>query len=136
MKTSTKFEFDDLQALVRFGHGKLTDSCFMLLDIIDVNAAKQWLGRAPVSSAVITSPPPDTALQIAFSAQGLRALGLKESVIDGFSDEFITGMANDESRSRRLGDIGDNAPEHWEWGGEPGQFDAIRRRDRMELRPE
>lgn len=121
MRTTSNFEFDDLQALVRFGHGKLTDSCFMLLDIIDVAAAKQWLGRAPVSSAVVTSPPPDTALQIAFSVQGLRALGLKESIVDGFSDEFITGIADDESRSRRLGDIGDNAPEHWDWGGDPAQ---------------
>ena len=111
MTTATNFEFDDLQALVRFGHGKLTDSCLMLLDIIDVAAAKQWLGKAPVSSAVAANPPPDTALQIAFSVQGLRALGLQESLINGFSDEFITGMADDESRSRRLGDTGENAPE-------------------------
>ncbi len=118
MMSSSDFEFDDLQGLLRFGHAKLTDTCFMLLDIADADAAKQWLGTAPFSNAVQSTPPPDTALHIAFSAQGLRALGLTESVIENFSDEFITGMSGDESRSRRLGDIEKNAPKEWEWGGD------------------
>jgi len=121
MKDAIYFEFDDLQALLRFGHGKLPDTCFMLLDIADVAAARQWLSTAPVTPAVAAQPPPETALQIAFSAEGLRAMEIRESIIEGFSDEFITGMSGDESRSRRLGDVGSNAPEHWEWGGKPGQ---------------
>ena len=125
MKQSNNFEFDDLQALLRFGHGKLTDTCFMLLDIVDAKAAKKWLSTAPVSSATITDPPPDTALQIAFSVEGLRAMGLQESIIDGFSDEFIVGMASDENRSRRLGDVGSNAPQHWNWGGKSSQVPHI-----------
>ena len=117
MKNSTDFEFNDLQALLRFGHGKLTESCFMLLNIVDPAAAKTWLKKAPVSTAETKNPLPATALQIAFSAAGLRVLGVRESVIAGFSDEFIVGMAGDESRSRRLGDTGKNSPEHWHWGG-------------------
>jgi Dyp-type peroxidase family len=39
-------------------------------------------------------------------------------VIEGFSDEFIVGMTGEESRSRRLGDTGANAPGQWRWGGE------------------
>ena len=118
MTKTSDFKFEDLQGLLRFGHGKLTETCFMLLNITDVDAAKQWLSTAPVSGAVATDPPPDTALQIAFSVEGLRALKLKESIIEGFSDEFIIGMAGDKNRSRRLGDVGSNAPEHWEWGGD------------------
>jgi hypothetical protein len=125
MMNSSDFEFDDLQGLLRFGHAKLTDTCFMLLNIVDASAAKQWLGTAPVSNAVQSDPPPDTALQIAFSAQGLRALGLTESVIENFSDEFITGMSGDESRSRRLGDVGSNAPEYWHWGGDAKQVPHV-----------
>ena len=135
MRHSTDFEFDDLQALFRFGHGKLTDTCFMLLDVADAAVAKQWLAKAPVSSAAAKSPPPDTALQIAFSAEGLRALGLKASVIEGFSDEFITGMAGDESRSRRLGDVGSNTPERWDWGGEPGRVPHATSRVSRRRRP-
>ncbi len=125
MRHSTDFEFDDLQALFRFGHGKLTDTCFMLLDIADADAAKAWLGKAPISSATALDPPPETALQIAFSSAGLRVLGLRESILEGFSDEFITGMAGDEGRSRRLGDVGANAPEHWDWGGDPGRIPHV-----------
>lgn len=125
MKDSTDFEFDDLQALLRFGHGKLIDTCFKLLNVVDVMAAKKWLSKAPVSRAITTKPPPATALQIAFSAQGLRALGLKDSLINGFSDEFITGMGGDESRSRRLGDTGSNATENWVWGGGSDQTPHI-----------
>jgi deferrochelatase/peroxidase EfeB len=121
MKNSTDFEFDDVQALLRFGHGKLTDTCFMLLNVVDAVAAKKWLGKAPVSNAAATAQPPATALQIAFSVEGLRALGVGEAIIDGFSDEYITGMSGDESRSRRLGDTGNNSPERWQWGGEPGR---------------
>lgn len=116
MEKSSSFEFDDVQGLLRFGYRGLADTCFMLLKIADDNAARQWLNTAPVSSAVTTHPPPDTALQIAFSVQGLRALGVAESIIDGFSDEFIYGMARNENCSRRLGDIGHNAPKYWKWG--------------------
>lgn len=117
MKISSDFEFDDLQGLVRFGYGKLTDTCFLLLTIMDATAAKEWLITAPISNAVETDKQPSTAVQIAFTAQGLCAMGL-DSVIRDFSDEFIFGMSGDESRSRRLGDIDTNAPGHWAWGGD------------------
>ena len=118
MKKSNDFEFDDLQGLLRFGYGKLTHSCFILLNIANVEAAKQWLKTAPISNAVTMDSPPDTALQIAFSVHGLRILGIGESIISDFSDEFIYGMTRNENCSRRLGDIGRNAPERWEWGND------------------
>jgi len=117
MNNLDNFQFDDLQALLRYSHGKLTDTCFFLLNVTDVTKAKKWLNTAPVSSATKLETPPKTALQIAFTGNGLRVLGVDESVIEGFSDEFIVGMSGEESRSRRLGDIGENAPEKWSWGG-------------------
>jgi Dyp-type peroxidase family len=118
MNRGEVFEFEDLQGLLRFGHAKLSEACFMLLKIIDPQAARHWLERAPVSDATIKDPLPDTAMQIAFSVEGLRVIGLDEGIIEGFSDEFIVGMAGDESRSRRLGDCGESAPAHWVWGGD------------------
>lgn len=125
MKKSSNFEFGDLQGLLRFGYRKLTDSCFMLLNIVNVDAAKQWLNTAPITNAIATDPPPDTALQIAFSVQGLRELGLSESIINDFSDEFIHGMTRNENCSRRLGDTGSNAPEKWEWGNDSAKIPHI-----------
>ena len=117
MKNANNFKFDDLQALLRFGHGKLTETCFLLLNIADPEAAKHWLDEAPISSAEKAEKAPNTAMQIAFSVEGLRTLSVGESIIEEFSDEFIVGMSGDESRSRRLGDVGNNAPKKWSWGG-------------------
>ncbi|CAG7857449.1 hypothetical protein MCAMS1_02272 [biofilm metagenome] len=117
MQNPGDFEFDDLQGLVRFGYGNLTDTRFLLLAINDADSAKQWLSTAPVTNAIKTGQRIKTALQVAFTSEGLRKLGLGE-IINDFSDEFLYGMASDPSRSRRLGDIADNAPSYWEWGGE------------------
>ncbi len=119
MQSDSDMAFDDMQALLRFGNGRLTETAFLLLEIKDANAARQWIGAAPVSDAVAKNPAPETSLQIAFSSQGLAAIGLDREIIEGFSDEFIVGMSGDKSRSRRLGDIDGNAPARWEWGGEP-----------------
>lgn len=118
-QATNNIEYGDIQGLVRFGHGRLTEAKFLLLDIVNVEQAKRWLLDAPVTTAEFISPPPDTALHIALSADGLRALQIDPSVIEEFSAEFIVGMTADSNRSRRLGDIEDNAPEHWHWGGMP-----------------
>ena len=110
-------EFDDIQGIARFGQGHLTAACFYLLRIADLAAAREWLGKAPVTNAVVRDPPPDKALQLAFTADGLRALGTSPAVLGGFSPEFLSGMAGDEARSRRLGDVGANSPGSWRWGG-------------------
>lgn len=108
--------FDDMQALLRFGHGGLSDSRFLLLNITDAKAAGRWLENTSFSSAKSVSPLPDTAVQIAFTAQGLTVLGLPQTTLSQFSDEYLAGMNTDQSRSRRLGDIDSNAPQHWTWG--------------------
>ena len=61
----------------------------------------------------------DSALQVAFTASGLRRLGLPDRVIAGFAAEFIEGMAN-ANRSRFLGDVGESDPRCWAWGGPDG----------------
>lgn len=109
-------EFEDMQALVRFGHGHLEDSRFLLLTVIDRVAAGQWLQRAAVCSAASQDTLPETALQVAFTPTGLAALGLPDEYLSRFSEEFIVGMSGEESRSRRLGDIDENAPSRWDWG--------------------
>jgi deferrochelatase/peroxidase EfeB len=108
-------DFQDIQGLVRFGHGHLREARFFLLNVADAAAARAWLAAAPVTTAA-TSRLADVALQVAFTHDGLKALGLPGVVLQGFSDEFIVGMAGDESRSRRLGDVGPNDPSHWRWG--------------------
>jgi deferrochelatase/peroxidase EfeB len=129
MELSDK-DFADIQGLVRFGHGHLSAASFFLLRIADAEAARAWLADAtaqewedkPDSPAKITNaikvrPLPETALQVAFTFEGLKALGLDEIIAAGFPLDFRSGMAGEEARSRRLGDVGENDPKGWKWGG-------------------
>lgn len=111
-------EADDVQALAESGFSSLTAACFLLLRVRDAAAARTWLRTAPVTTAAALRQYLPTALQVALSAPGLRALGMPEQVLAGFSAEFLSGMADDPARSRRLGDVGANAPQGWAWGGE------------------
>lgn len=113
----TDIELDDMQGLLRFAHGHLSEAAFLLLRVADPVAARQWLAAAEVTSARGQSPLPDSALQVAFTAAGLLALGVHEDTVIAFSEEFTAGMSGDENRSRRLGDTGANHPRHWRWGG-------------------
>lgn len=112
-----ELDFDDVQGLVRFGFGGMHRACFYMVRIKDVVAARSWLASAHVTTARIVVPPPATALQVAFTFEGLKALGVPGESIEGFASEFRSGMAGDESRSRRLGDVGTNDPSLWRWGG-------------------
>jgi Dyp-type peroxidase family len=133
----SEIDYGDVQGLVRFGYKLMNDASYVLLRIRDVAAARSWLRTAPITSAVTMDPPPSTAMQVAFTADGLKALGVSASVLAGFSCEFLAGMT-EESRSRRLGDVANNAPSQWHWGSsasmphlvvmffaEPGHFDPF-----------
>ena len=110
-------DYSDVQGMVRFGFAQMTEACYLLLAIRNPDAARAWLGQAPVTTAEEKNPVPSTALQVAFTRQGLESLAVPEHVLAGFSAEFHTGMAGDANRSRRLGDTGANDPAAWEWGG-------------------
>ena len=135
--TQSEVDYSDVQGLVRFGYKLMKEASYVLLRVRNVAAARSWLRDAPVTSAVTMDPPPSIAMQIAFTAPGLEALGIPASVLAGFSSEFLAGMT-EESRSRRLGDVESNAPAQWEWGNsanvphlmvmffaEPGRLEAF-----------
>ena len=130
-------DYADVQGLVRFGYGQMTNASYLLVRVKNTDAAKAWLRSAPVTTAVAQKPPPKIATNIAFTAPGLEALGVPEPIIAAFSHEFVGGMAQ-ESRSRQLGDVGQNAPSNWLWGnqgeephalvmffGQPAEFDSF-----------
>jgi deferrochelatase/peroxidase EfeB len=106
----------DIQGLAAFAYNKLTQARYVLAQVKDPAAARRWCAHANASTAELLPAAPDTAMQLAFTAEGLRALGIAENVLAGFSPEFIEGMAGSDNRSRRLGDIGRNTPHYWLWG--------------------
>ena len=140
-----KVEWDDVQAIVLRGYGKLPYSAYVLwqFDTEDSLAKKQWLAELTVrltrASAGADEDEPDArpaaqeraygrnrsgpAINLALTASGLRQLGVGDA-LNGFSTEFIEGMAPPPSdptklprRSNVLGDIGKSSPQCWDWGG-------------------
>lgn len=111
-------DYTDVQGMVRYGFAQMTEAVYLLLNVRDADAARTWLAQAPVTTALERSPVPSTALQVAFTRQGLEALEVPARAMAGFSSEFLAGMAGDANRSRRLGDVGANAPAAWEWGAQ------------------
>ncbi|WP_047498161.1 hypothetical protein [Terriglobus sp. TAA 43] len=117
-------EFEAIQGIVRFGYGKLTDCSFLLVTIKNADKARLWLSAAPVSNAVARSEAPQTALQIAFTYEGLNNLGCTADLLSQFSTEFKTGL-NNNARARLLGDVGNSAPEQWLWGSATSNVDLL-----------
>src|SRR5215469_2359066 len=83
------------------------------LRIDDAHAGRELLRRlAPhVDSAANWWKPADAWLSVAISYAGLEALGLPQSSLESFPEEFRVGMA---ARSRELRDEGVNDPKNWE----------------------
>jgi deferrochelatase/peroxidase EfeB len=111
----------DIQAIARTAFGSLNSARYFLLRIGDPVKARLWLrSLAPASVAQICerTPTEDSCeiYQIALTAAGLQKLDIRDDILGQFSPEFVEGLASSENRSRRLGDIGANAPEYWEWG--------------------
>ena len=115
-------DYRDIQGLVRFGHGHLGAARFHLLTIADAAAARAWLSKAPVTTAV-KGRRPDTALQVAFTYEGLQRLGGAPGILSQFPYEFKSGMT-EPSRARRLGDVAANDQHWWLWGG-PGKLPHV-----------
>ncbi len=116
-------EQDDIQGLIRHGYPYFKTADYLLLRFDDdVAGAKQWLKalrREPwLDSARLRAKKlreDDCGVAIAFTAAGLRRLGVPEEDMQSFVIEFQEGMEADH-RSRLLGDIEKNAPGEWRWG--------------------
>ena len=65
---------------------------------------------------------PDATLNVAFTHEGLAALGLPERLLRSFPEAFRQGMAG---RAAVLGDTGTSAPEHWDAGLGTGEVHAV-----------
>jgi deferrochelatase/peroxidase EfeB len=112
----TDVERDDIQGLVARGYPDLKSAAYLLLQIEDPSAARKWLNALLPSITPAPAHPDDAALNLAFTAAGLEALGLRPDALAQFSNQFTAGMTTPHRR-RMFGDEGPSAPETWLWGG-------------------
>ncbi|GGR47335.1 Dyp-type peroxidase [Streptomyces netropsis] len=109
-------DLDDMQGLITRGYSTLRWASFLMLSITDPAGARAALGQLTPRVTSGRAEPSDTAVNLAFTADGMRLLGLETPGPEGFPEEFVSGMT-DPDRSRFLGDTGENAPRYWRWGG-------------------
>src|SRR5436305_8188418 len=87
---------------------------YLLLRIDDRAAGRELVRRlhsVVESGRLSADPAQDTSVTVAFTYQGLEALGVPQDSLDSFAPEFRQGMA---ARAAELGDVGESSPEYWE----------------------
>ena len=116
---AVRLDLNDIQGLFARGyreHRYARFTIFTLGEAPDGRALLEWLLPRITTAAPFSG---DVALQVAFTASGLRQLGLPDHVVTGFAAEFRQGMTN-PNRSRFLGDTEESDPSGWAWGGPDG----------------
>jgi Dyp-type peroxidase family len=115
----------DIQGFITSAFAHLPSSAYLLARFGERAAARRWLQalRPKLTPASTWRPGPDApkqkpllTLNLAFTAAGLRALGLPENCLETFPTEFLEGMASAD-RARILGDTGESGASRWQFGG-------------------
>jgi Dyp-type peroxidase family len=107
-------ELDDIQNGVLHPRPLPYVATYVLLRIDDRRAGCEMLRRLIpdiASAADPTSPDRDAWLSVAFTHQGLKAVGVPPASLDSFTPEFQPGMA---ARAALLGDVGESSPALWD----------------------
>ena len=95
---------------------------YEVLRVVDRVGARRLLtsvlDQQLITSAQTWDPDckPGVALNVFFSWHGLEAMGLPQSSLSSFPEEFRQGMA---ARAKRLCDTGRHAPAGWDFGNDP-----------------
>jgi deferrochelatase/peroxidase EfeB len=111
---SNALELDDIQSGMLHQRPASYVGTYLLLRIDNREAGRKLVQRLlpVIESARSSSDPARNAwVSVAFTYQGLKALGVPQDSLDSFAPEFRQGMA---ARAAELGDVGDSSPENWE----------------------
>ncbi len=105
----------DIQGDILSAYGNKYDrASYVLIHIEQPAGGQAWLGSllGRITNAERWSGrKPETTLNVALTYTGLRALGVADGLLCGFSEEFREGMA---ARAEVLGDVDASAPTRWE----------------------
>jgi Dyp-type peroxidase family len=110
-------EFSEIQGLIASGYARQRAMCCLLLRIVEIEAARNWIAGLIPQITFCGDQDGDSKLNVALTYSGLQQL-LDQDTLQGFSREFQEGMVTPH-RQRVLGDLpgspGD--PQCWKWGG-------------------
>jgi Dyp-type peroxidase family len=108
---SEQLEVADIQGMIASGYLHLPWSAYLFFQVDPdaADVAARWLGQLAITTA--EGKDDVKSLNVAFTYDGLKELGVGKRVLDTFSVPFIDGMAS-KRRRRLLGD-----PAMLDWGG-------------------
>jgi deferrochelatase/peroxidase EfeB len=120
----TALDLDDIQGIILRGYGSFVHVRHFIVAVVDAGRARTLVGRLlpaipaavnPAGLAITTAADwhvkPDYTLNLAFSYDGLAALGVSSALLDGFAPEFSSGAIGN---AEAIFDVGASAPENWE----------------------
>ncbi|WGW02917.1 Dyp-type peroxidase [Tropicibacter oceani] len=113
----------DIQGIFFRGYVQMDQAAYGLFRVTDRAAFQDWLGRmlaqGQITSAAERQPDKGERhrMNIALTAPGLKTLLADGYIGESYDHSFTGGMVAPE-RSRILGDVEANAPDHWDWGGQ------------------
>jgi Dyp-type peroxidase family len=117
-----------VQSVLLSGFPKRTWARFLMLRLITPSLASAFIGRLLVERSMRFDwrgrHDGECVANVAFTREGLEALGVDDATLQGFSPEFLEGMT-DPSRARKLRDVGDSCPPRWFWGYDKTQVHLI-----------
>src|SRR6266403_1179456 len=108
-------EVSDIQATVLRPRPSPYKGQYLIVRVDNAAQGREMLRRliphvAPADDWWVSTLP--GWLAVAFTLQGLKALGVPQTSLDSFPQEFREGMA---ARASILNDVGNNAPANWEY---------------------
>ncbi len=111
-----QLEFSDIQGILISAYSDLHCASYLMCEVTDGMAARAWLQRIAPRIKDAEKADKASSINIAFTVEGLRKFGIDSEALATFSFAFQEGMTP-EYRSRILGDVGENHPKNWFWGG-------------------
>lgn len=115
----TALDRSDIQGIVLFGYGALPHARYVHVSFeAEDSSPAAWVGelRHAIHSAARDKRNRDERVNVAFTHRGLARLALVKEELASFPRELQQGM-HDELRAHVLGDVDDQAPKEWEFGG-------------------
>ncbi|MBO9699880.1 MAG: hypothetical protein J7604_06685 [Sporocytophaga sp.] len=115
--TSSQFQVEDIQSFIYLGYRDLKSSAYLLCRFKNeaIEETRKWLKHNLNFIQTLDKGHGESALNIAFTKEGLVKLGVDNDELHTFSIPFIEGMI---ARQKILGDFEQNDPSNWKWGNE------------------
>jgi len=120
---TVEIDRSDVQGMLVSAYSHLKRAAYLFLQFHDAVGARQWLTQLlpSISSGELwptgrdgKKVKPPQSINIAFTYPGLAAIGVSHKTLDSFLPPFTLGAA---ARAGVAGDVGESAPELWEFGG-------------------